>query len=388
MATSIRTDSLTGADLDAALDIQTLAFGPVGGEWLDEWRRRTTALIEAGRLVGVRDGDRLVAHARLRPFRQYWGGRSLPMAGIAAVVVAPDYRGRGVGSELMRAVVHRGIELGDVVSALYPATIPLYRRLGWELAGAQHRISFDSAALRTLGPGDADVRRIDERDLDAVLDHVRRHWSTLDASGPKDLETDTTRYSLANPKTFCYRTDDGLLMYGWEDHDFVVYHLTARSEQSARALWSLVGSGSSVAKTVHAYIGPDDPVHLLLPATASGETRQERWMLRLLDAAAAIEGRGYPTAARVEVPLAIADPVAAGCDGAWMLRISDGKGRLERTSPTPDALRLGPNGLAAMYAGTPLATLRMAGLAESGRPEDDAALDAAFVATPYLLEYF
>jgi predicted acetyltransferase len=387
MATSIRTDSLTVADLGAALDIQNLAFGPVG-DWLDEWRRRTTDLIEAGRVVGIRDGERLVATARLRPFRQYWGGRSLPMAGIAAVAVAPDYRGRGVGSELMQAVVQRGIELGDVVSALYPATIPLYRKMGWEVAGSQHRISIDAAALRALGSGAADVRRVDENDLDAVLDHVRRHWSTLGASGPKDLEADTTRYSLADPKVFSYRTDDGLLMYGWENGDLVVYHLTARSEQSARALWSLVGSGSSVAKTVHAYVEPDDLVHLLLSDPASGQARQERWMLRLLDAPSAIEGRGYPTGATLDVPLAVADPLAAGCGGAWMLRISEGKGSLERTSPTSDALRLGPGGLAAMYAGTPLATLRLAGLAQGGRPEDDANLDAAFVARPFLLEYF
>ncbi|HYJ68082.1 MAG TPA: GNAT family N-acetyltransferase [Nocardioidaceae bacterium] len=388
MAISIRTDDLTEADLDAALDIQNRAFGQMSDDWLDEWRRRTTALIEAGRVVGVRDGDRLVAHARLRPFRQYWGGRSLPMAGIAAVVVAPDYRGRGVGTLLMQSVVQRGVEVGDVVSALYPATIPLYRRLGWEVTGSQYRVSIDAAALRALGQGAADVRRVEERDLDDVLDHVRRHWSTLGASGPKELDADTTRYSLADPKLYCYRTDDGLLMYAWAKGEFVVHHLTAGSEQSARALWSLVGSGSSVAKTVHAYVSPHDPVHLLLPDTASSETRQERWMFRLLDAPAAFEGRGYPTGARLEVPLTIADPLAAGSDGSWVLRISDGKGGLERTSPTPNALRLGPNGLAALYAGTPLATLRLAGLAEGGRADDDTSLDAAFVATPFLLEYF
>ena len=33
----------------------------------------------------------------IRPFTQYWGGRLLRMAGIAGVVVAPEYRGRGVG---------------------------------------------------------------------------------------------------------------------------------------------------------------------------------------------------------------------------------------------------------------------------------------------------
>ena len=49
---------------------------------------------------------------------------------------------------------------------------------------------------------------------------------------------------------------------------------------------------------------------------------------------------------------------------------------------------LGPRGLAALYAGTPAVTLRQAGLASGGSPEDDAALDAAFAATPYMLDDF
>ncbi len=45
-------------------------------------------------------------------------------------------------------------------------------------------------------------------------------------------------------------------------------------------------------------------------------------------------------------------------------------------------------GLAALYAGTPLVTLRQAGLAAGGTAADDAALDAAFAATPYMLDSF
>ena len=51
-------------------------------------------------------------------------------------------------------------------------------------------------------------------------------------------------------------------------------------------------------------------------------------------------------------------------------------------------LRLSARGLAAMYAGTPLATLRIAGLAAGGTPDADAALDDAFCGTPYMFDYF
>ncbi len=56
--------------------------------------------------------------------------------------------------------------------------------------------------------------------------------------------------------------------------------------------------------------------------------------------------------------------------------------------PDSSVVTLGARGLAALYAGTPLVTLRQAGLAAGGRPADDAALDAAFAATPYMLDAF
>ena len=52
------------------------------------------------------------------------------------------------------------------------------------------------------------------------------------------------------------------------------------------------------------------------------------------------------------------------------------------------ALALGPRGLAALYAGTPVATLRRAGLADGGSPDADDALDGAFAATPFMLDGF
>ena len=57
-------------------------------------------------------------------------------------------------------------------------------------------------------------------------------------------------------------------------------------------------------------------------------------------------------------------------------------------SPAVPAVTLGARGLAALYAGTPLVTLRQAGLAAGGTAADDAALDAAFAATPYMLDAF
>ena len=388
MAATLRTADLAESDLELALDIQSRSFGPMPESRREAWFQGRKEAIAAGRLIGAYHGSRLVASARLRPFRQFWGGRELSMAGMAGVVVTPDYRGQGVASQLMSAAARRAGELGDAVSALYPSVPALYRGVGWELAGVQHRITIDPDWLRRLGHSSAEVRLAGAESVGRMIDLMRAHWTATGASGPKLLEPEELRNALGETDTWGYLTDDGFVVYGWYEGDLYVTHLLAASESSLRALWSVVGSGASIARSVHAFVAPHDPVHFLLDRSAASAAEQGRWMLRLIDAPTAIGQRGYAASAPVDVSLTVTDPIAPGCDGSWRLRIADGIGSLEQAAEIEDALWLGPNGLAAMYAGTPLATLRAVGLAAGGRPDVDRRLDAAFVADPYLLEFF
>lgn len=111
-------------------------------------------------------------------------------------------------------------------------------------------------------------------------------------------------------------------------------------------------------------------------------------MLRLVDVPAALDGRGYPAGVDAAVTLTVDDPELPGNTGGWRLTVSGGAGKTEPVTPDPAALRLGPNGLAALYAGFPLPTLRAAGLVSGGDPDTDPLLDTLFAAQPYLLDYF
>jgi hypothetical protein len=162
----------------------------------------------------------------------------------------------------------------------------------------------------------------------------------------------------------------------------------------------LGASNSTVAETVRAQVGPSDPLWWMLREQDANIAERESWMLRVLDAPAAIAGRGFP-ATDLAVPLLITDDLRPANAGRWDLTVRAGEGRLSRyrtDSPSPSPvgsppagqapLALGARGLAALYAGTPVATLRRAGLADGGSPDADAALDGAFAATPFMLDGF
>ncbi|MEV0150948.1 MULTISPECIES: GNAT family N-acetyltransferase [unclassified Nonomuraea] len=382
---------LTPDDIDAMLDVRRRSFGPVPPAERESWRALATPDLNGGRYLGVFDGGRLAGAARVRGFTQWWHGRPQPLAGVAAVTVNPEYRGRGVGTMLMRAVVGRAAELGDAVSALYPATTPVYRATGYEHAGAQHLVTIPTEALRTIRPsGDVPVRRMDARDAAEVVALLHRLHGEARASGPISRDERTWAHWLGREDDFLYLAPDGYAVYRWDGDRMRVDNLVAGSEETARALWSLVGSASSVAKTVTAVLAPDDPVRWLLRERSEEEVTMVRWMFRVIDVAAAVERRGFPAGATLDTTVEVEDPVRPGNTGRWRITVSGGRGEAKALSADAGAgagPALGINGLSALYAGIPTATLRRSGLL-SGDDAHDEALDTAFAAQPYMLDYF
>jgi hypothetical protein len=331
------------------------------------------------------------------------------MAGVAGVKVAPEYRRRGVGRALMTALAELMAERGYPLSALYPATMPVYRSLGWAVAGYRYEAVVPGPALRALPrPGPVKLRRPGPDDAAEVLEVTGRAHALARDCGPVTYDEATVRRWLApggryaSAEGYAYLAPDGFAAYRWHfgHEEIFVDRLVAASAGTTAALWALAASHCSVAATVRAQVGPSDPFWWLLPEEDARLAGRAAWMLRLLDAPAAVAARGYP-AADLAVPLRIADDLRPANSGLWELTVRSGTGRLARYGTSPGAppgpaaspggqapLSLGARGLAAMYAGTPVATLRRAGLAEGGSPDADAALDGAFAAAPFMLDDF
>lgn len=389
MTDALRFADLTADQLTDVLEIRDRSFGHLEASRRDGWLSDAREFLADGRYFCVLAGDQVVAGARIWDFDQWWAGQPVRMSGVAGVVVAPEYRGRGVGSLLMRGVLERSRAYGFPLTALYPATVMVYRHLGYEFAGSRYRFTFPAADIRLLGGREVDVRRGGPDDAARLLELVAEVRSAGRESGMLRWPEAKVREWLAESDTFCYLADDGFVVYGWEGSDLRVDELIAGSEATARALWATVGSGSSIAKSVHAYVAPHDPVHLLLGHEAESTAQVQRWMLRLLDASAAVAARGWSPAVTVDAEFEIDDAELPGNSGRWHLAVADGAAELTKGRGSGPVPRLTARGLAALYAGTPLATLRTAGLVTGGRVAEDVRLDTAFAGPPpYMLDFF
>ncbi|WP_067468716.1 GNAT family N-acetyltransferase [Actinomadura macra] len=378
---------LEPGELDATRDVRSRSFGPFSDEEWEASLRYTRPSLEAGRQFAGFDGGRVVATGRLHDLTQWWHGRPVSMAGVGGITVAPEERGRGLGRALMTDLLERCAEFGHSLSMLYPATTWLYRSLGWEHAGGQHKIDIPTEALRSVGAERVPVRRAGPDDAAEVAAVIGRVHRAARDCGPIGWAEAYWRVFLAAEQEFSYLADDGFLSFRWTDSKTAleVTRLVASSERTLRALWAIVGSGSSIAATVHACVAPMDAALWLLRERDVDIVRRNQWMLRVVDAPAAIEARGYPAGVTAEAPLLIDDPQRPANSGHWRLVVRDGEGRLERSAEHPHAVRLGAGGLAGLYAGVPVASLRCSGLLGGGNAD---ALSAAFAATPFSLDYF
>jgi predicted acetyltransferase len=381
-------------DLDQMWDLEREAFN-VDPSHRDRWAQseRATGL---ERLEGVFVDGRLVATAGALALGQWFGGRSVPMGGLRAVAVRVDQRERGHATRAVRAALAAMRARGEVISTLFPQVVRPYRRLGWELAGtlffrriAPHALREIAApALEVRRAGDADQSRIRAcyervaRATNGFVDRTDGRWSWLFARSADD---------------FTYVAgDDGYVVYrhldppgsGPDGFRVLVLDLVATTPDALRASWAMLGATASVVPDVVFRSGVHEPLCSLLGRNDVTVARERRWMLRLVDAPAAVAARGFCADVRAVVPLELDDATCPWNTGRWRLVVEDGRGRLEPGGE--GTVRLGIGALASLFTGWATTdALARTGLLDGASAVERTALDRVFAGpAPWMLDEY
>ena len=327
-----------------------------------------------GRLC-VYNGDRLTASAGAIDFDQWFGGARVPCAGIEGVVVQPADRGRGTAAALVAELLRKVRVEGRLVSALYPSTASLYRKLGYEFGGLRPHFrvaitDLPAAGLPTgdvakgevseLAAGELDNREMSADGLGAVADCFSRFASAHNGPVEKRDPAYWVDRALAHEGEGTYQrtvvvTDDagvtGYASYFLEErkqdaYALVCKHLVATSTAALSRLIRYFRRFENAAKEL-VWTGPANagPLGLALQGNGFALTPAlSRWMVRVLDVPRALEYRGYPDI-EGDAVLNIDDPLFPDNNGPWHLRAAHGKievGREDgKTSSAPDPLPIG-----------------------------------------------
>jgi predicted acetyltransferase len=392
--------ALRASDLEPAWELDRDAFH------IPAERREAMLRRDPERMTGAFDGGRLVAMTHTHRMAQYFGGRAVPMGGLASVAVVPDRRGEGLAKQVCTAALHAMRGRREVISSLYPATTGIYRALGWELGGSYVWSKLAPAALRSLPAPER--RALRPASLDE-LPALRACYARVAAGTPGFLARGDAWWERLASFWRAYSVYvaasgaggiDGYLVYAQADGEYsglggpfriVVRELIAAERDAGLALWSLLGRWSSQVTDL-ILVGPvEDSLLLLSPEQAVQPLAQIRWMTRIVDAAGAVAARGFAPNLELELPLALRDGVLAENDGRWVLRVAKGQGELVRGAHgAAGAPALSIGGFASLYTGfASCARLARSGLLRDGSDAQRAALDAAFAGpAPSCLDEF
>ena len=86
----------TAEDMNEIFDVRAQAFAVEESD-----RERWTELVDPAGMLAAFLGTKVVGALNIIDLGQWFGGRSVPMGGVATVVVRPEHRGEGVGARLL-----------------------------------------------------------------------------------------------------------------------------------------------------------------------------------------------------------------------------------------------------------------------------------------------
>lgn len=358
----------------------------------DEEREGFHKRMPADQIRIVKRDGQVVGGMRLIPLAQWFGGSSVAMSAVSAVGVSPRSRSQGVGTELMRECLAEMRETGYPVSTLYPATVPLYRRHGWERAGTFYHTSIAAKDIDVRGRELELVEVSDIERLKPIYDrHARRSNGLL-------ARSEITWDRILNPRgsetvhTYVAGSGEGYVVFTQDRDGGFQYNLNCRDMVSltpaaGRTIWSFFADHRSFVKDVRWGGPPDDAMLTHLSEQYFNVDRRFNWMLRVVDVETAIAARGYPEGLSTTVDVRVTDSVCPWNDGEWRLTFEGGVGRAERGG-TP-SITADVRGLAASYTGfTSPQRLVATGLFE-GDDGELRKLGAAFAGpNPHLTDWF
>lgn len=347
---------------------------------------------------GAFDGDRLAAKLTIRPYEQVFGGQPVSMGGIAGVAVAPEDRGRGLAQQLLQAAIERMHVDGQVISTLYQTAMGLYRTMGWELGGSMPSVAVRTVDLaRARGGDEVTIRACTEADVESVgslyASYIRERNGMLTRTGPSFpagpkgvLGLDGVPLAVRAGAIVGYASYSRGSGYGPESQ-LRVHDLVGADAGAIAALLRHLSTWSSVAAASTFRWSADDAAGLLLPDALAAPVEERRWMLRLVDLAGAMAGRGWPRGVNLTVDLEVRDEQAEWNEGTWQLNVADGKAEVREGGA--GNVRCTIHALASLYTGAfDARTLMRAGTLSAAEGDLDT-LDLMFAGPPSTMwDYF
>ncbi|MEM9365637.1 MAG: GNAT family N-acetyltransferase [Planctomycetota bacterium] len=295
---------------------------------------------------------------------QFFGGRSVPMAGFSGVAIAGSHRGTGVCRKLLEQTLRELRQEGIPLACLYASTQRLYRSVGFEQAGSRWEYELP---LRCLPEPDRSLpcHRHATPDLHVLerLENTRGEFANGCLHRSQGLwerllhphsEQPGVAYLLGEPE----QPEGYVILYQGNSTGRVPAVLrcgdwVATTPAALRRLMALTWDHRSMHDRFRWPGGTDDPLLLFASEAWADVVDMERWLLRLVDVPAALSARGYQQDVDEQIQLHVQDPLFPQNSGPWHLSVTGGRAVVKQATHSDSGLHLqmSVQALAPLYSG-------------------------------------
>ena len=264
----------TEADLDRLVEIHTASYPDDRGA---PARRLNFVQNAIGRLedlrVFERDG-RVLGHAFGFDLAAWFAGRAVRVGGIASVGVAPEARGAGVATELLRGLEDEARDRGALLCMLHAFRHGFYARRGYADVMPNVRLACDPRAIPRAWVEAARAAKLeashDAKSIVSIYDDAAKR-ATGWLRCPKTLWArrfaSERRYWVVFTRARSHRGYVSFETTQREPHAetrLFVHELVARDDEARRVLWGFLGMQAGQVTEIDVEIARDDPTPLAL----------------------------------------------------------------------------------------------------------------------------
>lgn len=289
--------SLTTDDLDEYNSLLRYAFQVTEEDlqragWRDdEIMQSKFPILERADVLGCWNGDELVSQIAVYPLRMNIHSSIYDIGHVTSVSTYPEYSGHGLMKRLLRLSLVRMREDRRSLALLYPFSIPLYRKFGWEIVS--NKISYKvkdtqihPGRIKDHAPGY--VRRVEWNDPEFMNLHARFALKTHGCIMRDSVAWDEYwRWDEEDTLVAIYYdiedTATGYMVYSIKTDIMHIKEMVYLNMEAQKGLWNYISAHYSMIDEVRGYTYRNELMAFMLEDGNISETIRPYMMARIVD---------------------------------------------------------------------------------------------------------
>ena len=285
---------LTTADVDQYNALLRYAFQVTEQELMetgwqdDEIKQSKFPVLERAAVLGCFDNNYLVSQFAVYPLKMNIYGSVYSAGFVTSVCTYPEYTGKGIMARLMRKSLQRMKDRGQSIALLYPYSIPLYRKFGWEIISNKISFVVKDRQIPAAARAPGFVRRVDWENADLKNLHAQFAQRTHGCLFRNSLaweeywrwEEDDTMVAIY------YNTNGvpcGYMVYLIKDDVMHIKEMIYLNREAQKGLWEYIHAHDSMIDEVRGSSYFNEPIAFEMDDSDIKETIRPYIMGRIVD---------------------------------------------------------------------------------------------------------